>query len=141
MTNKPHDQFAKRYLEGLLEPLGIPEVSYEIASEVLQVDIWFVPNPNAADLRQSLGVLGKMVDRPCLLEPFRNSASALTIRSCMGKLIALHIELDRQARRKKVRLPASTVPFLWVLVPTASQRLYGLGFWGGIKYSSKRLPT
>jgi hypothetical protein len=128
MTQKPHDQFAKRYLEGLLEPLGIPEVSYEIASEVLQVDLWFVPNPKAADLRQPLGVLGKMVDRPCLLEVFRNPAPALTIRSCIGKLIALHIELDGQAKRRKVRLPPSTIPFLWVLVPTASKRLLrGLG--------------
>ncbi|GAA6615090.1 hypothetical protein NUACC26_008790 [Scytonema sp. NUACC26] len=34
MTRKPHDQFAKQYLEELLFPFGRVEVSREITDEV-----------------------------------------------------------------------------------------------------------
>ncbi|MEG3437909.1 hypothetical protein V0288_12345 [Pannus brasiliensis CCIBt3594] len=40
---KPHDQFAKNYLEELLSPLGTVEVSKEVTDETRQVDIFFSP--------------------------------------------------------------------------------------------------
>jgi hypothetical protein len=42
---KPHDQFAKNYLEQLLSPLGIVEISKEVSDETRQIDLFFSPNP------------------------------------------------------------------------------------------------
>ncbi|MCL1471649.1 hypothetical protein [Argonema antarcticum] len=121
MTRQPHDQFAKQYLEELLAPLGEVEISREIAGEVRQVDICFAPNPTAD--REILGLLGKMVSTPCLLEPFRNQPSKTEIRSCMVKLFSLHSELQRKARREDEELPEAELPRLWILATSASAAL------------------
>jgi predicted nucleic acid-binding Zn ribbon protein len=69
MTRKPHDQFAKQYLEELLAPLGSVETSREISPEIRQVDVWFVPTPSPATAAENLGLLGRMATTACLLEP------------------------------------------------------------------------
>ncbi len=38
---KPHDQFAKNYLEELLSPLGQVEISKEITDETRQIELFF----------------------------------------------------------------------------------------------------
>lgn len=43
MTRKPHDNFAKQYLKGLLAPLGAAETIRDIFEEMQQVDVWFAP--------------------------------------------------------------------------------------------------
>lgn len=103
MTRQPHDQFAKQYLEELLAPLGDVETSRDIPGEVRQVDVLFTPNPGSD--RQMLGLLGKLVSDPCLLEPFRNQPSKTEIRNCMLKLFSFHGELQRRARREEEELP------------------------------------
>ncbi len=129
MTRTPHDQFAKQCMSGFLEPFGKPLVSREITSEVRQVDVWFEPNPaSTAEARQVLGLLGRMVQGPCLIEPFRNPVQAVDVRGCMGKLFDVEIELLRQAKRQKSQLAEADVPRLWILTPTVSKRVWqGLG--------------
>ncbi len=39
---KPHDQFAKNYLEQLLSPLGIVEISKEVSDETRQIDLFWL---------------------------------------------------------------------------------------------------
>ncbi len=128
MTRTNHDQFAKRFLTELLTPLGSASLGYEIASEVRQADIWFVPSEVAAD--QSLGLLGQMAtSSPCLLEPFRNSPSRMEIRTCLLKLFELQNEFWRQSRREQAastisaRLKDDDLPRLWILSPSASPAL------------------
>ncbi len=125
MTRTPHDQFAKQCMSGFLEPFGKPLVSREITSEVRQVDVWFEPNPaSAAEARQVLGLLGRMVEGPCLIEPFRNLVQAVDVRGCLGKLLDVEIELLRQAKRQKIPLPDSDLPRLWILAPTVSKSVW-----------------
>ena len=42
MTRTPHDQFAKQYLEELLTLLGKVETSRDVASEVREIDVYFI---------------------------------------------------------------------------------------------------
>ena len=53
---KPHDQFAKNYLEQLLSPLGIVEISKEVSDETRQIDLFFSSNPESNP--DDLGLLG-----------------------------------------------------------------------------------
>jgi hypothetical protein len=123
MTRTPYDQYAKQYLEGLLKPLGEPKISREVTAEVRQVDIWFVPNEVTTTDREILGLLGRMVATPCLLEPFRNPAGVNDIRACLGKLLQVQTEAMRNAKRQKKKLTEAELPHLWILVPSSSRRL------------------
>lgn len=123
MSRKPHDDFAKQYLKGLLEPVGTAEISLEIPGETQQVDVWFAPSSNAAIAPQALGLLGRMVTTACLLEPFRNPASWTEICSCLSKLFALQAEERRNAKRARQRLAENQTAYLWIMVPTASETL------------------
>jgi hypothetical protein len=121
MTRTRHDLFAKQHLESLLEPLGTVRSSRKVTSETREVDVWFVPNPEAQSTFKSLGVLGQMVRKHCAIEPFRNTVQPLEIYSCMGKLVDLTEELQRQAKRETKSLSKKELPWLWVLSPTISK--------------------
>ncbi len=123
MTRQSHDQFAKQYLEELLSPLGLVQTSYDIASEVRQVDVWFVPAPGVSPAGEWLGLLGKMASQTCIFEPFRNSPNPTEVRNCQLKSYSLHGELLRLARRDNNSLAAVELPFLWILSPSCSPRL------------------
>lgn len=125
MTRKPHDQFAKQYLKGLLTPFSAEaEVSLEIApGEPQQVDLWFKPNPQLASQQRLLGLLGQMLTTPALLEAFRNPAPVSEICACLNKLLLLQAHQRRQAKRQHQKLSDTDLPQLWILVPTASPRL------------------
>ena len=126
MTNTPHDQFAKRYLKGMLSPFAEEVIiSYELpVGEAQQVDVWFMPQS-----RQSipeLGRLGQMTIAPTLLEVFRNPLSDDDLFSCIEKLCKVRGEWKRTAKREKLKIQQPDHPQLWMIVPTASQeRLRG----------------
>ncbi len=125
MTRKPHDQFAKQYLKGLLTPFSEEaEISLEIPpGEPQQVDLWFKPNPQLASQQHQLGLLGQMLTTPALLEAFRNPAPAAEICACLNKLLLLQAHQRREAKRQKQKWLDAELPHLWILVPTASPRL------------------
>ncbi len=121
MTRQPHDQFAKQYLAGLLEPLGTVEISREVSPEIRQVDVFFAPAPTANP--HQLGLLGQMVERTCLLEAFRNQPTPTELRTCILKLIAVQTEQQRQSRRDRQQLEEENLASLWVLTPSVSAGL------------------
>jgi bisphosphoglycerate-dependent phosphoglycerate mutase len=121
MTNQPHDQFAKQYLEAILSPLGTVDISLEVTSEVRQVDLYFSPSSTAPPTAD-LGLLGQMVATPCAIEPFRNSPSNTEIRNCLLKLFSLHSQLQRKANRDRKTLSENDLPVLWILTHSASDR-------------------
>ncbi|MDJ1180233.1 hypothetical protein PJF56_15320 [Roseofilum sp. BLCC_M91] len=123
MTQQPHDQFAKQYLKELLEPLGEVKISEEIPGESLHIDLIFDPSPEPPSDPPTLGLLAQLASTPCLLEPYRNCPSNPEIRNCILKLFHVHAELQRQAKREKRTLKEEQLPRLWILTPTASQRL------------------
>ena len=79
---KPHDQFAKNYLEQLLSPLGIVEISKEVSDETRQIDLFFSPNPEPKP--DYLGLLGRIVLNTVLIEPYRNPPNRSEIRNCLA---------------------------------------------------------
>jgi len=123
MTRTRHDLFAKQHLEALLEPAGTVTSSRKIASETREVDVWFIPNPDAKEILESLGILGQMAEQSCIIEPFRNAVQTQESLNCLGKSIDLTEELRRQAKRNKQKLLETAIPRLWILSPTISDQV------------------
>jgi hypothetical protein len=120
MTRFIHDQFAKQYLTQLLTPYGQVETSKDITAEVRQIDVLFIPSPQATQSLATLGLLGRMATNYAIFEPFRNAVSKSEIRSCMGKLFDIHADLERQAKRNNTQIKEAELPCVWILSPTAS---------------------
>ena len=123
MTRQPHDQLAKDYLQELLTPLGEVRPAYKLKSEIREIDLWFVPQTSHPQDWQQLGLLGQLVQTPCLLEPYRNPPTPEQIRSCLLKLHLVEANFQRQGRREEQALSETNLPFLWILTPTCSERI------------------
>ena len=122
MTVFPYDQFSKDYLKELLSPLGEVETSRNIAAEVREIDVWFVPRTQATSATE-LGLLGRLATTAGIFEPYRNAIDLEDVRNCMGKLISVFAFLARQARRNNTRVEEKDLPHLWIISPTASESL------------------
>ena len=113
MSRTPFDQFAKQFLEELLVPYGQVEISREIPGETHLIDLWFQPGKLLDQDLEVLGLLGIVIQSPCLLEPYRNPPSAAETNSCLLKRFWLVAEIYRQNT-------TVSLPLLWILTPTAS---------------------
>lgn len=123
MSQFPHDDFAKNFLDSLLSPYGTVQSSYKISSEVRYVDLYFQPQIDNCHL-ESLGLLAQFVRESLVIEPFRNSVTLMQIKSCISKLFDLHLTLVKEAKKQKQPEPEDdTLPKLWILTPTLSDRL------------------
>jgi hypothetical protein len=123
MARNPFDQFSKQLLEEVLAPYGTVEISLEVTGESQFVDVFFEPSSSSAIAPQGLGLLGRIAQTPCLLEPFRNQPSAFEIRSCLQKLYQVHGNYQRKAKREKDSIAESDLPDLWILASSASDTL------------------
>ncbi len=121
MTRFIHDQFAKDYLGGLLELYGEVTSPLELASEMRQIDVWFVPNNSIGVDRANLGLLDRLTQTSCLLEPFSSAVNTDEICNCLLKLILVRNHIQRAADRNKQRIAKGEFPQLWILTPTASK--------------------
>ena len=130
-TRFRHDQFAKQYLEELLTSVGEVRVGLEVLGESRQVDVWFAPDDPPPREPNALGLLGRMAQTPCLLEPYRNAPTPTDIRSCLLKLFLVQADSQRKARREGERSEEAVLPYLWVLATTASEALVQ-GFGGQV---------
>jgi Domain of unknown function (DUF4351) len=120
MTQFPHDEFAKNFLDSLLSPMGTVEISQQISSEVRYADVYFTPQPDAVNSSE-LGLLAKLTTSAVVFEPFRNSVKIPQIRACMSKLFDLHQALGKEAKKEKQpELAEDNLPMLWILTPTLS---------------------
>jgi len=124
MTRLLFDKFAKDYLDRFLGPYGEFIAAREIISEVLEIDGWFIPNPEKlAELHRDLGLLGRMAANRSLFESFRNPVTVDEIRSCRLKLLVAITEAKREAARNENNLSEDDLQILWLLTPTASERI------------------
>ena len=103
MTRFIHDRFAKEYLEEMLSPIGTVNVGRDVTSEVREIDVYFTPGTPIPEYTENLGLLGKMACTTAIFEPFRNPANVSEICSCLGKLLDVRCELERQSRRENTR--------------------------------------
>jgi hypothetical protein len=120
MTQTPHDQLAKQYLEEFLAPFGRIERQYEIPGEAKYVDVWFIPNPTTATDEAELGILGRMTETMCLLEPYRNAPTRNEIRTSILKLLWVQDNEQRIAQPDDLPLTEDNLPRLWILAATVS---------------------
>jgi hypothetical protein len=120
MAQNPFDQLSKQYLEEFLTPIGTVQRQYEIPGEAKFVDVWFVPNSEVSQVAD-LGLLGQIVQTPCLLEPYRNVPTRTEVRVSVMKLI--WIQEDERRKAQPNTLNEDTLPRLWILAATTSNPL------------------
>ena len=122
MTRTPHDSFAKEWMQEVLADFGEIEIEKQIAGEVRKIDLYFCPDPNRLQDLKVLGLLGRMISTPSLLEPFRNAVPEWETRNCREKLFQLEAELRRETTRQKMKLSKENRPFAWILSPNFSKQ-------------------
>jgi len=120
------DWLAKRVLERAFKNGAEVRAPLEISAEAQMADVWIQPAPDTAALRAPLGLLGRIVDRTCLLEPFHEAPDATQIRDCVLKLLAY----DARQRRAHGAVRGGEVAApLWILSAGAPRTaLASLGF-------------
>jgi hypothetical protein len=121
MAKNNSDQFAKQLLEEVLSHFGTVETSHEVSGEPQWVDVFFIPAMQS--FPDELGLLGRIVQTPCLIEPFRNQPDSQEVRSCLLKLYQVQGNFYRQSRRAETAIADDELPFLWILASSASERL------------------
>jgi hypothetical protein len=119
-----HDRFAKEWLKDLLTDFGEVKTEREVSGEVRSIDLIFSPHPDRAEDLQALGLLGRILARPCCpIEFFRNAVPAAEIVNCRDKGADLRAELRRFAEQRDEQLRAADLPMLWIFTPTLSERM------------------
>jgi hypothetical protein len=106
-------QLAKGILREVLAGAGEVQTQEEIVGEVQAADVMFRPVPRPAG-RARAGLLGRLAETPCLIEPFHATPGADAVLDCLRKQLTWRHNLLRDAR-KRAR-PEST----------ASQQVAGL---------------
>ena len=111
----------KDYLETFLSSSGDVKTSLDVTAKTQEIDVYF--RPTSPEMPPELGLLGRLVQTPCLLEPHRNPVTIEGILACLSKLFTVREQLQREAQRNQQPLLAENIPRLWILTPTASQRI------------------
>jgi hypothetical protein len=96
----PYDEFSKNLLEMALGSIGHVEAAKTVASEIREIDLYFVPH-NPSPATPALGLLERLAFTATSFEPFRNPVAPEHVKSCLAKLLDLHGELTRTAKREK----------------------------------------
>ena len=128
MTRINFDQMSKQYLEEFLLPFGTVQRQYEVPGEAKFIDVWFVPDgvtggmANGRSLTiDDLGLLGQMLQKPCVFEPYRNIPSRTNVRVSVMKLV--WVQEDERRKANKDELLEEDQPVLWILAATTSRPL------------------
>jgi hypothetical protein len=93
--------------------VGEVRTQLEIHGEVQAADVWFLPRAGHEAERVRLGLLGRMAETACLLEPFHTTPGGDAVLDCLNKQLTLRRNLVREARKDARRPP--DLPRLWIL--------------------------
>jgi hypothetical protein len=74
----------KDYLETFLSSSGDVKTSLDVMAETQEIDVYF--RPTSPEMPPELGLLGRLAQTPCLLEPHRNPVTIEGILACLSKL-------------------------------------------------------
>ena len=85
MVQFPHDEFVKEYLPELIQEYGLAKPGETVSSERREIDIFFIPQKQVPTTPETLGLLGKMMQKTSLLEVFRKSVETHQIEECLSK--------------------------------------------------------
>jgi hypothetical protein len=106
------DQLAKGILDRALSTAGAMRTQEEIAGEVQAADVWFQPMPDKSAARARLGLLGRMAETSCLIEPFHDTPGPEAVLDCVNKQLTMRRKLAREARKDQRE---AEVPRLWLI--------------------------
>jgi hypothetical protein len=120
MPRQIHDLFAKEWMKELLADFGKVTIERAVVSEVRTIDLLFEPDLDRLQDLEPLGMLGRILAKPCPIEFFRNAVPTKEIKNCREKNADLHGELRRLADQKDEKLRDSDLPILWIITPTLS---------------------
>jgi hypothetical protein len=126
MPRRRHDSMSKDLLTLWCEPLGPVSAPRRVHGEERQIDAVVdasLRGPKAEARRRALGLLGRMGQGLAAFEAFRNPCTAHEVRAAIVKLVELHDELRRRARRRRTSVAEVPLPHLWALTPTLSDGL------------------
>ncbi|MDJ0563150.1 MAG: hypothetical protein PX640_04215, partial [Microcystis sp. M49629_WE12] len=104
MTRFLWDKFSKDYLETFLASSGDVKTSLDVTAETQEIDVYF--RPTSPEIPPELGLLGRLAQTPCLLEPYRNPVTIEGILACLSKLLTVREQLQREAHRHQQPLLA-----------------------------------
>lgn len=93
------DQLAKGILREVLAGAGEVQTQEEIVSEVQAADVMFRPAPGRAGRAWS-GLLGRLTETPCLIEPFHATPGADAVLDCLRKQLTWRHNLLRDAKKR-----------------------------------------
>lgn len=119
MSQFPHDEFVKEYIPELIKDHGFANSGENVVAQRREIDVFFQPTTQVPTTPDTLGLLGKLAQRTCLFEVFRNPVEPHQIRECMGKLFDVESAIRREKRKNQDKI-SSEEPFLWILTPTLS---------------------
>lgn len=83
------DQLAKQLVSALLKGFGQTSTNEEVLADSQQIDIWHLPDKPTRD-RARLGLLGRMTESACLLEPYHEPPDDDDLRDCIRKQLSFH---------------------------------------------------
>jgi hypothetical protein len=92
------------YLETFLSSSGDVKTSLDVTAETQEIDVYF--RPTSPKIPPELGLLGRLAQTPCLLEPYRNPVTIEGIIACLSKLFTVREQLQREAHRHQQPLLA-----------------------------------
>lgn len=113
------DQLVKRLARKGLSAGGHVETDAEVSPDAQRIDIWFMPDSTRAGrVLAPLGLLGRIGQTACTLEPFHRTPTGDLVADCLAR----HRFFCRELRERKPRPP---LPTQWVLCagrPSAALR-------------------
>jgi hypothetical protein len=116
------DRAGKDLLRASLEPDGPFESDAEVGPETQRADAWFTPDPRRPQTRRDLGLLYRLTEEACLLEPFHAPPDEDEVGECVRKVLNFRHVLA-------LRRPPSPLPALWIISAGCPARaLAGFGF-------------
>ena len=122
MTKFKHDEFAKDLLRTILELYGKVQIDLPITNELRRIDVFFTP-AGVMPEDPTIQLLWRCATYGASFEPFRSPVRDSEVRSTISKLLDVHSELTRKAKREKRPEPKTEeLPQLWIITPTMSEQ-------------------
>jgi hypothetical protein len=122
----PFDQLGKELVSTALHSHGLVMTEHEIAVNPRRIDVWFTPRSRQAALPDHLGLLGRILRRPCTVEFEHDMPKGAKLAARLIK----HGDFRHLLSLDKTRTPLPhgerpRIPILWVVSavrPTAGIR-------------------
>lgn len=114
---KPYDVMARGLIEGARSGPCVVRVEEPVVADARSIDALVEPVPSRRAELAERGLLGRLGERVCTIEPFHDPPSPEEVDACLLKVLALH---QRQlaawrALDRSVRGLAPARPRLWIV--------------------------